>query len=318
MKAWLGVVGRACIEFVIILILISFTAGASSSIVASNGGARVVAINACKAALDLVPLAALLTLFLAFFPFERRIKSRAAGWLGLVVLGFMLFSFGIGIRRAPLLRELASASEGTKQELRLQAAGTMNQSGRSVLWVGSYEGGEAADVVDVDFGSDYPRLVYASRAPLDVSNGAVDIQGRICSAALPNAKPLALFPEASVYEGSWFWDRLAAMDGASLLFVFASIGGFILLAVGCRFLCRITLWPLANAIIAAAALVALVALDATLSGPDMLGFISSLAGRCGLVLPEGLLLAALEALIGLALSVIDFVLAPKRRGGLDA
>jgi hypothetical protein len=78
------------------------------------------------------------------------------------------------------------------------------------------------------------------------------------------------------------------------------------------------LWPLANAIIAAAALVALVALDATLSGPDMLGFISSLAGRCGLVLPEGLLLAALEALIGLALSVIDFVLAPKRRGGLDA
>jgi hypothetical protein len=318
MKSWLGVVGRACIEFVIILILISFAAGASASIAASTSGMRVMAINACKAALNLVPLAALCTLFLAFFSFELRIRSRVAGWFGLVFLGLILFSFGVGIRRAPLLRELASASEGTKRELRLQAAGTMNQSGSSILWVGSYEGGEAVDAADVDFGSDYPRLVYAPRAPLDVSSGSVDIQGRACSAALPDAKPLALLPEASIYAGSWFWDRLDAMDGESLLSVFAAIGGFILLVIGCRFLCRITLWPLANAIIAAAALIALVAFDATLSGPDTLGFIASLARRGGLVLPEALLLAALEAFIGLAMSAIDLAIAPKRRGGLDA
>lgn len=318
MKSWLGVVGRACIEFVIILILISFAAGASASIAASTSGMRVMAINACKAALNLVPLAALCTLFLAFFSFELRIKSRVAGWFGLIFLGFILFAFGVGVRRVPLLRELAAASDGRKQELRLQAAGTMNPSGRSVLWIGSYEGGEAVDAVDVDFGSDYPRLVYVSRTPLDAESGSVDIQGRACSAALPKAKPLALLPEASVYAGSWFWDRLDAMDGDPLLFVFAAIGGFILLAIGCRFLCRITLWPLANAIIAASGLVALVALDASLSGPDTLGFIASLAARGGLVLPEGLLLAALEAFIGIAMSTIDLVLAPKRRGGLDA
>jgi hypothetical protein len=194
----------------------------------------------------------------------------------------------------------------------------MNQRGSSVLWIGSYEGGEAVDIADVDFGSDYPRLVYAPRAPLDASTGSVDIQGRTCSAALPEAKNLALLPEASVYAGSWFWDRLAAMDGAPLLFVFASIGGFILLAVGCRFLCRITLWPLANAVVAAAALVALVALDATLSSPDTLGFIASLSRRSGLILPESLLLAALEAIIGLAMSAIDLAIAPKRRRGPDA
>ena len=318
MKSWLGVVGRACIEFVIILTLISFAAGAAAFIAASSGGTHVLAINACKAALDLVPLAALFTLFLAFFSFELRIKSRVAGWFGLLSLGLILFSFGVGIRRVPLLRELASAPERTKQELRLQAAGTMNQRGSSVLWVGSYEGGDAINVADVDFGADYPRLVYAPRAPLDTSNGSVDIQGRTCSAALPEAKPLALLPEASVYAGSWFWDRLAAMDGDPLPSVFAALGGFILLAIGCRFLCRVTLWPLANAIIAAAALVALVALDAILSGPDTLGFIASLAGRSGLVLPEDLLLAALEALIGLVMSVMDLAIAPKRRGGLDA
>jgi len=218
-----------------------------------------------------------------------------------------------------LLRELASTPERTKQELRLQTAKTMNQRGSTVLWIGSYEGSDVADAADIDFGSDYPRLVYAPRAPLDTSSGSVDIQGRTCSAALPEAKPLALLPEASVYAGSWFWDRLAAMDGVPSPFVFAAIVGFILLAVGCRFLCRITLWPLANAIIAAAALVALVALDAMLSGPDTLGFIAGIAGRSGLVLPENLLLAALEALLGLAMSALDLAIAPKRRrGGLDA
>ncbi len=96
MKVWLGVIGRACLEFAIILILISFAAGASLSIGAPAGDFGAMYRNAAKAALDLVPLAAVFTLFLAFFSFELRIKSRAAGWLGLFLLGAILLSFGLG------------------------------------------------------------------------------------------------------------------------------------------------------------------------------------------------------------------------------
>lgn len=318
MKSWLGVVGRACLEFAIILVLISFAAGVSASIPVSAGGLRLVYKDAFRAALDLVPLAALLTLFLAFFSFELRIKSRAAGLLGLVFLGLILFSAGIGLRRLPLLRELASVSVEAKPELRLQEAGLANQVGDSVLWIGSYSGGEAIDAVSVDFASDYPRLAYSSRAPLDLASGAIDVQGRSSSAALAEAEAPALVPEAAVFAGSWFWDRLASMDAEPLYLAFASVGGFLLLALACRFLCRLTLWPLANAILAAAGLVGLVALDALLSGPDFLGLAAGLSARLGLFVPDKFLLPSIEGLVGLLVCAIDLAAAYRPKAGRHA
>jgi hypothetical protein len=309
MKSWLGVIGRACLEFAIILILLSFAAGASASVAMSSGGSFYK--NSAEAALGLAPLAALLTLFLAFFSFEFRIKSRAAGWLGLLFLGAMLFSFGVGLRRTPAIREALSPPRQDGAALRLMPPGVAIQRRAVALWIASYEGGEAVDAVALDFGSDYPRLAYAPRAPLDPSSGDVEIQGRSYKAALPAQAAISLVPEASLFSGSWIWDRLASMDGSPLLAAFAAAGGFLLFAIGFRFLCRISGWPLANVFLAAAGFAGLAILDALLSGPAPLGFIDSLATRAGLSLPGPILLACVEGTLGLALGAIDIAVAPK-------
>lgn len=314
MKSWLGVIGRACLEFAIILILISFATGASTSVAASSSGTNLLYMNAARAALGLVPLATVITLFLAFFAFEQRIKSRAGGWVGLLCLGILLMSFGFGLRRVPFIQETLSRSGQASGEQSLMPAGVASQRGRVALLVGSYDGKEAIDAVAVDFGSDYPRLAYSERVRVDPSAAKVDIQGKEYSAAALALTPPPLVPEAAVFEGSWIWDRFAAMDDLPWYFVLASAGGFVLLAIGFRFLCRLTLWPLANALLAAAGLAGLVALDAFLSGPGILALAQGLANRAGVSLPESLLLASLEGALGLILGAIEFAASPKHRG----
>jgi hypothetical protein len=82
-------------------------------------------------------------------------------------------------------------------------------------------------------------------------------------------------------------------------------------------LCRLTGWPLANALLAAAGLAGLVVLDAILSGSPLLGSAQALIGRLGLSLkgPDTslFLLAAIEALIGLGLGAADLAAAPRAR-----
>ena len=314
MKVWLGVIGRACLEFAIILILISFAAGASLSIGAPAGDFGAMYRNSAKAALDLVPLAAVFTLFLAFFSFELRVKSRAAGWLGLLLLGAILLSFGLEIRRMPLFRDAVSTTTGgNSKALVLVPPGIALQQGRVALWVGAYADGEARDAVAVDFGSDYPRLAYASRAPVDSSNGEIDIQSRGYKASLPVARPLVLVPEASFFSGSWIWDRLDSMDRSPFAAAGFAAGGFLLLAIGFRFICRITGWPLANALFAAAGLAGLVALDALLSGGAVMESLEGMARRIRLPLSGPALLACVEGAIGLVLGAAELAASPRRR-----
>ena len=45
-----------------------------------------------ESASRLLPLAVVLTLFLAFFSFELRVRNRAAAWLGLFFLGSLLLA----------------------------------------------------------------------------------------------------------------------------------------------------------------------------------------------------------------------------------
>jgi hypothetical protein len=318
MKSWLGIVGRACVEFIIILILLSFAAGASISVALPAGDFRPLYVYAGEAALDLTPLAALLTLFLAFFSFELRIKNRAAGWLGLFCLGALLFSFGLGLRRAPLIRDLATPARGAKSAVRFIPPAAAVQQGRSAVWIGSYEGGEAVDAVGVDFGSDYPRLAYSPRAPLSAKGGEVEIQGRNYSAAMPEAGRVSLVPEASVFAGSWIWDRLAAMDDEPVHLACAVAGGFLLLAIGFRFLCRISGWPLANVFLAGAGLAGLAVMDAALSGPAPLSLLKTLARSFGLSVSGSILLASVEGALGLILGLIDIAARSGGRPGRNA
>jgi hypothetical protein len=97
------------------------------------------------------------------------------------------------------------------------------------------------------------------------------------------------------------------MDDAPAYQAFAAAGGFLLLAIGFRFLCRITGWPLANVFLAAAGLAGLAIADALLSGPAPLAFLDAMAKRSGLSLAGPLLLACVEGAAGLLLGLIDAV-----------
>ena len=313
MKSCLGVIGRACLEFLIFLILLSFAAGASIAVALPNDNLRPMYIYAAWEALRLTPLAAFFTLFLAFFSFDLRIRSRLFGWLGLFLLGALLFSFGIGLRRAPMLREAAARPKIAAAAPKLVPAGVAIQQWRTAIWIGSYEGGEAVDAVAVDFGSDYPRLAYSPRASLSSKTGEVDIQGRSYSAARPDVDQMLLVPESSIFAGSWIWDRLSAMDDEPIYMAFAAAGGFLLLAIGFRFLCRMTGWPLANVFLAAAGLAGLAILDAALSGPGTQAYLDVAARNFGLPLSGTLLLASMEGVAGLLLGLVD--IAAGSRGG---
>jgi hypothetical protein len=315
MKSWLGVIGRACLEFFLIVVLISFVAGASNSLSATSGGFSILTSSAARAALDLVPLAVILTLFLAFFSFELRVKSRAAGWFGLVVLGAVLASGGIGLRRLPPVRDFLQASSASANaEAKLIEPGTAVQSGRVALWIGSYDGAEAVDAVAADFGSDYPRLAYAQRAPLDRVSGLVELQGKGYSAVVQPPRAFSLAPEAAFFSGSWIWERIAALDRDSLYLALGAAGGFLLLAVGFRFLCRITGWPLANALVGATGLAGLAILDAWLAGGSVSGQLSSFLTGLGLRLPLPLQIGCVEGALGLLLGAADLATtATKRR-----
>jgi hypothetical protein len=318
MRVWLGVLGRACIEFLIILLLVSAAATAGLVELPSLPNFHTITLKAVESALELLPLAALLTIFLSFFSFETRMRSRSAGWLGLLVLGTLLFAVGIGMRRVPLLQEISSRQiGGASSSIQLILPGRAIQKDRAALWIGAYEKGEAIDAVGVDFGSDYPRLDYAPRAEVDPASGELDVQGRNYSAAAspPSYQPLA--PELSMFSGSWIWDRLAAADREPLYVAFAMAGGFLLLALGLRFICRLTSWPLANALLAAAALAGLAILDAILSGPAVIERLEALASRLGLHLGGAFILAGLEALLGLTLSAVDLATAPRSPRRID-
>jgi hypothetical protein len=308
-------------EFIIILLFVSFATGAAMFVSLPSSGLLGIFRSALESALRLLPLAVVLTLFLAFFSFELRVQHRAAAWLGLFLLGSLLLGFGIGLRRVPLLREpqiLSSAGLEGSGSAQFIPPETVLRNGRASLWVGSFEQGEALDAVAVDFGSDYPRLAYVPRVVIDPSTGEADIQGRMYRAVQVRPKPLALVPEASVFSGAWIWDRLSSMDREPLLVVFATAGGFLLLCLGFRFLCRITHWPLANALLAAAGLAALLVADAALSGRPVLETIASLSLRFGLPLQGPLLLAAIEGFLGLALGAVDLATASRGSRRLDA
>ena len=137
---------------------------------------------------------------------------------------------------------------------------------------------------------------------------------RTYRAALPKVPPIALVPEVSLFSGSWIWDRLDSMDHAPLFSVFSVAGGFLLLAIGFRFLCRLSGWPLANAFLAVAGL----------GGPPF--------PRCGALrrsrpgndrrlgqahgpsfFPDPVLLACVEGAIGLALGAAELAAYPRKR-----
>lgn len=311
MKTWLGVIGRAFIEFLLILILLSAAVGAMLSL---DTGIRNFLAYMASAALDLVPLAVSLTIFLAFFDFELKIRSRLAGWFGLLILGGLLMAAGIQARRMDFIKESLPLPVAASKAPAPIPAGLASTKAGVVLWYREMASGDALDAVAVDFGSDYPRMAYSSRAFFDPSSGLVEIGGRSYDATSPAPAPIRLVPEASVFAGAWIWDRLAAMDREPVLDVLAAAGGFILLVLGFRFLCRITGWPLANAILAAAGFVGIVVLDAVLSGPAAQKVVVGLARDLGLNLRPLYLLAALEGAAGLLLGLADLVAAPRRAG----
>ncbi len=309
MRTWLGVIGRACIEFLLILLLLSVSVGAMLSL---DTGIQNLAAYSSIAALDLIPLAAALTLFLAFFSFEHRIRSRLAGWLGLAILGGALMFSGIILRRMEFIKQSLPTPLAISQSPLPNPPGISSTKSNIILWYKDFSGGDLIDAVAVDFGTDYPRMAYSSRSFFDPDSGLVEIAGRVYDAARPLPAPIRLVPEASAFAGAWIWDRLAAMEGEPLAHVLAAAGGFILLLLGLRFLCRVTGWPLANAVLAAAGFVGIVVLDAVLAGGAAQKAISGIARELGLALPPVLLLAGLEGGAGLALALADLVASPRR------
>jgi hypothetical protein len=314
MKAWFGVLGRSCLEFLIVLVVAAFIAGASASLGAQAASFATLLFFSRKALLGLIPVAATLTVFLSMFSFERRVKSRLSAWLGALLLGALLFSVGMAARRFPLLRDLAEPKGRAAASAGLQAPGLGTDREGLVLWYRSAEGTRAEDAVAVDFRAPSPRLVYAASSPLDAARGEILIGGKAYGATAPRQALAPLLPEAELFAGFWLWDRFAGLDGSPLIAAAAACAGFILLVSGFRFLVRLTRWPLANAFFAIAGFLGLLVLDAFLASPAVTAVGASLAGRAGLAsVSPALFLGAIEAAAGFVFGAAELALAPRER-----
>ena len=313
MKAWFGVLGRSCLEFLLILALVALVAGASASVSMLPVRFASLLTFARGALLDLIPLAAATALFLSLFSFERRVPSRLAGWLGAILLGCALFSGDLAARRFPVIHEIvaseAAATLDSPAHAGLQAPGLAHEQDGLFIWYRTVEGGQALDVAFLDSAQANPKLHYAARTPLDADKAELLLGDTRYSVAPPSRKAEPLAPEVDRFSDHWLWIRLPSLDAYPLFVAAVAAAGFVLLAAGFRFFARLTRWPLANAFFGSAGFLGLLILDASLASPTATSLASSLAGRAGLSdTAPALIQAAVEATLGLLLGAADLAI----------
>ncbi|HET7839475.1 MAG TPA: hypothetical protein VFL04_06915, partial [Rectinemataceae bacterium] len=167
MKLWLDTVGRALIEFILIIALVALMGGLDSSVGPGQRDGRSVLLGSARSAIAYMPLAVAATIFLSMFAFERRVSSRAAGWLGLLTIGCLLFAAYFGLLGLSAGGSLARAAGDQAKRTQVQApqAGLAAERGLSLLWAQDFGPGQAQAVVAADFARPYPRLRYAGTAP---------------------------------------------------------------------------------------------------------------------------------------------------------
>ncbi|MDA8425649.1 MAG: hypothetical protein M0Z80_05885 [Treponema sp.] len=320
MKTWLGTLSRACIEFLLALLLVGGAGALDASL--RTEAPRIVATfrEGVSSMLLYMPLAGLMTLFLSFFTVESRVPNRGLGWLALIVVALLPLTASVGLGRFPLVEELR---QSTRPRQAAAAAAPLRadmalERGPLVVWIGAWKGDTAIDAVGADFSSSQPRLVYAPSAPFDPSRGVIFIGSRAFPAALSPARPIELLPEAGALNPWWIWDRLADPSGASPLQALAAALGFGLLAASLRFLARLSSWTLANAFLAAAGLLGVLVLDAFLAGPEAGSLAAPLLGRLGLHLSPPLFMAGAEAALGILIGLVDTLRPGAARRRFDA
>jgi hypothetical protein len=318
MKSWLGTLSRACIEFLLALLLVGGAEALDTSLRMATPQTVATFREAVSAMLVYMPLAGLIALFLSFFTVESRVASRALGWSALILVAVLPLVASVALERFPLAQEIRQAVRPKPAMPKPLPAGMSLERGPLMLWIGAWQGNTALDAVGADFSSPQPRLFYSPRAPFDPARGVVYIEDRAFPAALNPPQPIELMPEAGSLSPWWIWDRLANSDGLSPLQAVAMAIGFGFLAAGLRFLARLTSWSLANAFLAAAGLLGILILDALLATPEAVNFVSPLLRRARLALPYPLLVATFEAFLGLLAGLIDLLSPSDRRRRLDA
>jgi hypothetical protein len=310
MKPWLRAIGRACIEFPILLVLMAFISGLSTSLSSFRIESSSFALNIGLSALELMPFAVVITLFLSFFSFDSTVRSRSFGYLGLLLIGALGLAGEIALNKIPLAESaLQNGAAQSAAELPPPSVAYNNEG--TALWYRSVQGDTVTDVVAIDFSAPFPRLKYGKAGVFDSKYGTVTVDRHNYWLAPKAVADGSLFPEAAPFEGSLIWDRLASLAEAPLARAAIAAGGFLILVLGFRFIARLTAWPLANAMLAISAVVGLLAGDAALSGLGAVP-ISVALSRVGVTLDAQSAVAAVESILGLLLIGLDLLLAPRR------
>jgi len=309
MKAWFGAIGRAALDFLILLVLASGAAVLSSA--PPGLGLSVLPLAALREALRFFPLAAAAAIGLGFLPFERLVPSRVVTTLSLVLFGFGLLAGGLALRRQDF-PEAAKAARGAPP------AGVAVESGANLLYVGSYEGGSgrlvARGAVAYEAASPvYPRLAFEERAAYDTEDRSVIVEGAAYPAFPHDAAPGPLLPSLPALSGKGLDSRLKELDGLGFPLALAAAGGFALLVAGLSGAARFARWPLAGLFVAGAGIALALLADALLFLPSVAGLLGDLAGAMGLgSLDPPILAALLEGSLGLVACLVC-LFAPRGR-----
>jgi len=303
MKNWLGAVGRSIAAFCIILLILAATAAIFRDAEASF---RLPLLTTLLGSLtSVLPCAAAAAIFLGFFIFEERSRSRLLSWASLFALGCLFLAGGVGLKALRLEPSSAPLSSAP-------VAGRTVEAGTLLCYVRSYDGGEAVEAVGYDFQSRLPpRLTFAPRTAAPGRDGIIAVEG--------NRYPLRAKKTGNMREPSPLGPssadiaaRLIALDGLRFTDLLIAAAGFILLATGLASLSRLPRWPLVGFFLSCAGLYLLIILDIAIASPELSSPIRLLAARVGFgSWPAPRIEAAIEGGLGL-LAGLAGLLAPRR------
>jgi len=303
MKTWLGVLGRAAVEFLLALLLLGLAGALSSSLVAA----------AASTMLAYLPLAGLVALLLSFFTVEFQIEGRLPGLLALLLISLIPLAGFIYLERLPIAQSLRPTTAlASSRPLPARAGTTIERDGMAA-WIGSWEGNSAKALVTADFRTPPPHLRFSPRAVYSPEKGTITIGTANFPASMEPLRPVDLVPEASVLAPWLIWSRLTDRTDLSLLFLLATAAGFGVLASALRIFARLTAWPLANAFLAVAGLAGLLVIDALMSTPEAFRFTTTLFSRLRIGIAPPLILPLLEGGLGLFIALMDLLVPPGHR-----
>jgi len=302
MKNWSTSLAKLLVEFLMLIVL--FAAGGAFASTLDDPGPKALAIAAFDAALNIWPLALAISLATGMVSFRVPRKNPIMVLLSVAFVGLILAAAGVWARGFEW-----HLPEPPKPTV---AIGQAVENGDRLAMVSAVRGNSVSGLVTVDWAGPMPRLGWYAAAPFDPLE----------SRAMAAEKDWYLIPGRSDEDalatsaGPAFFDSfhpLPLVAGEGIVAEMARAAGFVLLCIGFGSFAFGLRRPMSALILATLMALAVVFGDSWFVASSLPELVQSHIGGLANGIETRWVLPAIEAVIGLATSVIGLAFSRRER-----